>query len=52
MKKQVYMKPNMQVVTIKTTTLLAGSPVGGGISTEEAQGDALSRDGGFWDDEE
>ena len=50
MKKQAYMKPCVQVVAIKAMGILESSPVGTGVSNTEAQGDALSREGGYWGD--
>jgi len=53
MKKQVYMKPTMQVVTFNSMTLLVGSVVGSSVSNTEATGNALSRGHrGGWDDDD
>lgn len=57
MEKKYYIAPDMQVVSIAVTQLMAGSPVGT-LSTDEgnkitSSDDIGSRDGGgFWDDEE
>ncbi len=48
--KKTYLKPTTTVVLIgMKRQLLAGSY---GVSNVEAESDALSRDGGFWDDED
>ena len=59
MKKQAYMKPTMQVVNIRTQNqLLAGSLSSGSTDVfdvkggDAGSGDNLSRQGGFWDDDE
>ena len=53
MKKQ-YIQPAIAVVRIATTKMIAASPTGGGVSEEKLGSgvSALSRDGGYWDDED
>lgn len=53
MKKQLYVQPMTVVVMVNNSTpLLAGSELGVGNGTMDA-GNALSRQGGsFWDDED
>ena len=48
--KKTYLKPTTNMTLIKMEhQLLAGSY---SVSNTEATGDALSRDGGYWDDED
>ena len=48
--KKIYQNPEIKIVTVQTTPIMAGSPAYGG-STTETSGN-LSRGGSFWDDED
>ena len=53
MKKKIYIIPALQVVKIATSSMIASSPVGGGVNNDEAESgsEGFSR-GGFWDEDE
>ena len=52
--KKKYIQPTTAVIRIATTNMIAASPLGSGVSEEKLGSgvSALSRDGGFWDDED
>ena len=50
--KKIYQNPEIKMVKVQTTQMIAASELRGfGDSVESASG-AESRGGGFWDDEE
>ena len=50
--KKTYQNPEIKIVSVQTTPILAGSPGYGG-STNETRGNLSRQYGGaFWDDEE
>ena len=51
MKNKEYIKPELLVVAVKTTGMLASSPVGNDIYDVDATGNALSRRGRFRGDD-
>jgi len=49
--KKIYQNPEIKIVKVQTTRMIASSPGYGGETTETS-GNASRVGGGFWDDED